>query len=222
MATTTKKKPVKKKVDTSAKVKSAYKEFLLLQGEEPASVFAFAKELKIAESKFYDHFSSFNAIKQEIWNDYIVETLEILNKDDSYNDFTVREKLLSFYYTFLELLKRDRSFVTLCFNGVRKTDVYPEFLKQFKKTFEGFGQQLVNEGVESGEIQERPIIGKKYNEALWLQLLFVINFWLRDNSKKFEGTDAAVEKAVTLSFDLMGPGPLDSMIDFAKFLYHNR
>jgi len=55
-----------------------------------------------------------------------------------------------------------------------------------------------------------------------LQFLFVLNFWLNDDSAQFEKTDAAIEKAVHLSFDLMGKGPLDTMVDFAKFLYQNK
>jgi len=55
-----------------------------------------------------------------------------------------------------------------------------------------------------------------------LQLLFVIGFWIKDDSIAFEKTDAAIEKAVNLSFDLMGKGPLDAMLDFGKFLYQNK
>jgi len=49
-----------------------------------------------------------------------------------------------------------------------------------------------------------------------------MNFWKNDDSKSFENTDAAVEKSVNLSLDLIEKGPLDSMLDFAKFLYQNK
>ncbi|MTI20819.1 TetR/AcrR family transcriptional regulator, partial [Fulvivirga sp. RKSG066] len=210
------------KVDSEAKIREAYKEHVLMHGEDPASVYAFTKNLKIEESTFYNYFSSFEAVNQAIWADFMMKTLEVLNKDKSYQEFMVREKLLSFYYTLLEVLKSDRSFVMLSFKDIKKTELSPSFLKVFKEHFHEYASSLIDEGVENSEVQDRPVIGKKYHEALWLQLLFVINFWLKDTSKQFEKTDAAVEKAVSLSFDLMGPGPLDSMIDFAKFLYHNR
>ncbi|MBC8081800.1 MAG: TetR/AcrR family transcriptional regulator, partial [Hymenobacter sp.] len=38
----------------------------------------------------------------------------------------------------------------------------------------------------------------------------------------FERTDAAVEKAVTLSFDLVGRNTLDSATDFVRFLLRRR
>lgn len=221
MATTAKKKTTKK-VNLASKIKGAYEEHILLHGKEPNSVFAFCKALKITEKSFYDYYSSFESIKKGIWSGYIEETIEVLHKDQNYTDFSAREKLLSFYYTLLEVLKTDRSYVVMCFRHIKKTDIQPTFLSDFKEHFETFSSNLIDEGMESNEVQDRPVIGKRYHEALWLQLMFVISFWIKDTSQKFERTDAAVEKAVSLSFDLMGPGPLDSMIDFAKFLYHNR
>ena len=45
---------------------------------------------------------------------------------------------------------------------------------------------------------------------------------MRDESLNFERTDAAVEKAVTLSFDLVGRNTFDSALDFGRFLLHKR
>ncbi|MFN9518224.1 MAG: TetR/AcrR family transcriptional regulator, partial [Bacteroidota bacterium] len=58
--------------------------------------------------------------------------------------------------------------------------------------------------------------------ALWANLLFVMGFWLKDSSNAFEKTDEAIERSVNLAFDLMGRSPLDSMIEFGKFLFQNR
>jgi hypothetical protein len=70
-------------------------------------------------------------------------------------------------------------------------------------------------------MKKRPYISDKYDEALWIQFLFVVYFWIKDDSPGFEKTDAAIEKAVKLSSELMGEGPVDSFIDLAKFLYQN-
>jgi hypothetical protein len=59
-------------------------------------------------------------------------------------------------------------------------------------------------------------------EGLWIQTLFILQFWANDDSKEFEKTDAAIEKAVNVAYDLMGKSPLDSMFDFAKFIFQNR
>ena len=78
------------------------------------------------------------------------------------------------------------------------------------------------EGKETQEIANRPVISDRYDEALWIQVLFVLKYWLDDNSPRFEKTDAAIEKSVNLAFDLMGKSALDSFLDFAKFLYQNK
>jgi hypothetical protein len=55
-----------------------------------------------------------------------------------------------------------------------------------------------------------------------MQLAFLLMFWRDDNSPAFEQTDAAIEKSVNLAFDLIGKGAIDSMLDFAKFLYQSK
>ena len=45
-----------------------------------------------------------------------------------------------------------------------------------------------------------------------------MGFFAKDDTVNFERTDAAVEKAVTLSFDLVGRNTLDSAFDFVRFL----
>ena len=54
-----------------------------------------------------------------------------------------------------------------------------------------------------------------------MHLLFILKFWSNDESPNFEKTDAAIEKSVTLAFDLIGKGILDNALDFGKFLYQN-
>lgn len=213
----------KKTIDQGKAFEKAYKDYVLNHGVEPPSVYKFASDLGVEEPIFYEYFSSFSNIKSQLWQGYIHNTISTLKKDKSYADYTVREKLLAFYYTLIEALKQDRSFVVHCLQGLKKTDITPDFLKKFKDQFNDYANELIGQGIENQEIKDRPVIGKRYHDAMWLQLLFVLNFWAKDTSHKFESTDAAVEKAVNLSFDLLGPGPLDTIVDFAKFLYqHSR
>jgi len=47
----------------------------------------------------------------------------------------------------------------------------------------------------------------------------VLRYWIKDDSERFEMTDAAIEKAVNLSFQLISSGTLDSILDFGKFVF---
>jgi hypothetical protein len=98
----------------------------------------------------------------------------------------------------------------------------PAGLDKVKEHFVNYAKDLVNKGVETGEIAQRPIVTDRYADALWLQWVFVVQFWLKDETKDFERTDAAIEKAVNLSMDLMGRNTLDSAFDFAKFLINSK
>ncbi|GAA0894629.1 hypothetical protein GCM10009122_43100 [Fulvivirga kasyanovii] len=218
----TKKRSTKAKAEPSSKIAEAYREYVLLNGSQPPSVFQFMKNLKMKEEVFYEHYGSFENLEKDIWRGYIAETVSVLHNDDNYAAYSSREKLLAFYYTLVEVLKKDRSYVTYSFKHVKRPELTPAFLKGFKADFIDYAQGILNEGLDTDEIVKRPLISERYKDGLWLQLMFVLNFWLKDDSKGFSNTDAAIEKSVNLSFELMGRGPLDTMVDFAKFLYNNR
>ncbi len=178
--------------------------------------------LKMKESDFYEYFGSFKALERAVWTDYLRITVNTLRSDDAYMTFSSREKLLSFYYTLMEVLKNDRSFVSLTLDWPSKNEVTPSVLRGFKEEFQDFVQEIINEGRETEEIKDRRYISDRYKDGLWVQTMFILNFWMKDDSEGFVKTDAAIEKAVNLSYELMGAGPLDKLFDFAKFLYQNR
>lgn len=203
-------------------IKEAYIRHYLEDGGEPASVYKLAAALGISESVFYDHFGSFQGLERAIWSDYMDEALEILEKDAGYESFNVREKLLSFYFTHIQQMRNHRSFILGQFKHVKPGPDLPAFLRDYQSRFTSYAQALIKEGIESGEIADRKYLSDQYYRGFWVQLLFVLKFWVDDDSPGFAKTDAAIEKAVNLSFDLIGRGPFESMIDFAKFVVQNR
>jgi len=227
MENTKTKKKAQSDTDKASKIREAYIDYVLEQGAEPPSVYQFMKKLRMKEATFYEHFNSFTGLQKEIWRGYFLETLQRIQSDEVYPTYSVREKLLAFYYTWIELLKANRSYVMYCLKTITplERDLARNkgaFLGGFKQAFLDYANELLAEGKERNEIVERPLISKVYDEGLWRQLLFVLNFWVRDDSQGFEQTDAAIEKSANLSFELMGRGPLDLMLDFGKFLYQNR
>src|SRR6056297_2204051 len=83
-------------------------------------------------------------------------------------------------------------------------------------------REVIAEGMEGGEIKDRKYLSERYDKALWVQLVFVVDYWCNDTSKDFENSDAAIEKAVTLSFQLLGESARDNALDFAKFIWQSR
>ena len=215
-------KSAKSKASQEKKIKEAYVAYVLEHGQQPASIFKFVKELKIKEELFYEEFNSFENVEKEIWADLIRETLEAIQSEEVFDEYSAREKLLAFYYTLIEMMKKQRSFILQSVPEQGKPELTPYFLQTFKTHFKEFIAEILLEAKETEEVMSRPYISDRYDEGIWLQFLFVLRFWIKDDSKGFEKTDAAIEKAVNLSFDLMGRGPLDAMVDFAKFIFQNR
>lgn len=206
---------------TKEKLQLQFMEYLLLHEKTPTSVFAFTRSLKIKESDFYDHYNSFKALEGDIWKSWFEETMAVLHEDDAYLQYSVREKVLAFYYTWLEVLSKNRSFVLMKFSLTKDTDLNPDFLVALKDAFKPFVNDLLLEGKDTMEVADRPF-SKQYDKGFWMQFMFVTRFWINDDSNGFEQTDAAIEKAVNFSFDLVSKGPLDSFLDLAKFLYQTK
>lgn len=207
------------------KIRQGYIDYILEHNQIPGSVYALCKSIDMKEEDFYEHYTSINVIESDIWKSFFDVTIDRIEKEEVYSTYTVREKAVAFYYTWIEELKSNRSFILTVYRtkkerGIRLEDF--KVLKEFKQTFQDYMTNLVNEGLESGEIAERPYITAQYAKALWVQTLTILRFWIKDTSKGFEKTDIFIEKSANLGFDLMGKTPLDSAFDFVKFAFQNR
>ena len=63
------------------------------------------------EINFYQHFANFEVLEQSIFKAFFDNAHDILTKSEDYLSFAYRDKLLSFYYTFFEILTANRSYV---------------------------------------------------------------------------------------------------------------
>ncbi len=224
MATKTSSKTTrtKKKVDLRQKIMEQYQEYRLLNGHDPASVFAFCKQLEITEAEFYKHFNNFSQVSTAFWTDLFQNNIQRLESTAEYEEFSVREKLLSFYYSFFENLKNHRSYamLTLKSQGFSLKREGND-LGLLKKHYKQWAKQLITEGKMKEEIAGRSKLSDNYDSLFWYQFMFLLDFWRKDGSTDFERTDEAIEKVVNLSFDLIEKNALDSAFDFGKFIFQN-
>ncbi|GAA4047535.1 hypothetical protein GCM10022409_37250 [Hymenobacter glaciei] len=202
------------------RIKQAYLDFVRNEGHPPQSVFKLTQQLGLAEAEFYKHYPNFDAIDREIWADYGRQAREAAAAEPVWEGYGSREKLLAFYYTLLEILKNNRSYALMSLRrSLRRIPALsPRVLDDFRQDFEYFVGDLLSAGRVSGEISNRPLLQEGYPRFFWQQALFVLGYFAKDDTVNFERTDAAVEKAVTLSFDLVGRNTLDSAVDFVRFL----
>ena len=202
-------------------IKKAYIDYVLTHGESPKSVYNFTKKLKMPEAEFYEMYGSFNAIEKAIWEELTLAALAQIREQEVWGQYSSREKMLSFFYSYLELLKTKRSFIKYTLKKHPKRITTPSVLSDAKSVFLSFSEDVINEGLDSGELTDRKFFSKRYKDALWVQFGFIVNFWLDDDSKDFEKSDEAIEKGINVSFDLFQRSPIDNLFEYGKFLTRN-
>lgn len=219
---TSKKSTTKTKKTTRDAIVSAYMDYVLMTETYPKSVYKFCKEHKFEEQEFYEHFASFKNLETSIWSDFYSLTITLLHKSEDYQQYANREKLLTFYYTFFEMLTANRSYVLMVLSKYEMPLKNLEQLKQLRHDVKEFAKGLIsdaNEGKKIKALQKNEMV---FSEATWVQLLFLMKFWKEDNSPGFEKTDMAIEKSVNTVFDVFDNTPLESIIDLGKFLWQNK
>src|SRR5690606_964335 len=206
---------------TPLSIQQTYIDYDFTNNEPPKSLYNITKKLKITEAEFYNLFASFTAIEKSIWSDLTLTAITQVKAQDVWLAYSSREKILSFFYSYVELLKTQRSFIIYSLNQHKGKLSTPEVLSDVKPLFNSFTEDIINEGLESGELAERKFLSKRYKDALWLQFAFIINFWKDDDSAGFEKTDEAIEKGINVAFDLFQRSSLDNLFEYGKFLSRN-
>jgi hypothetical protein len=206
---------------TAEELQNAYVDYVLTHGAKPTSVYIFAKNNNLSEEEFYNFFGSFEGIEESIWTDLTSKALIAVQSQEIWEQYTSREKTLAFFYGFIELLKSRRSFALYTLKNSKGSIGTPMVLKGSKNLFEAFASIIIEQGLETRELADRRFLSKRYKDALWVQFAFIINFWSKDNSAGFEKTDEAIEKGINVTFDLFEKSPLDSLIDYGKFMVNN-
>ncbi|TBM98508.1 TetR/AcrR family transcriptional regulator [Hyunsoonleella flava] len=212
----------KKKSITKNNIISWCMDYVLEYDENPKTVFAFAKMNNFDEAKFYEHFSSFEAIEKGIFEAFFTNSINALEKSEDYKIFDARNKLLSFYYTFFENLTANRSYVKHVLDKYKNDLKGLQMLSGLKKHFVHYVSELGIQMLDIKQEQLEKLQDKALKESAWLQLLLTMKFWLDDTSASFEKTDIFIEKSVNTTFDVLDIAPVKSVLDLGKFLFKEK
>ena len=199
-----------------------YMNYVLMHNRHPNTVFSFTKDINIEEQKFYEFFTSFDSLEQSIFKIFFDNAHSILEKSDDYLMFDARNKLLSFYYTFFEILTANRSYVLHALGDNINSFKSLKTLVHLKNRFTNYIDYLNINTFDFKQDQLTRLQKKSLKESAWLQLLVTIKFWIDDTSPSFEKTDLFIEKSVKVSFDLLDTAPLKSIMDLGKFIYKEK
>lgn len=199
-----------------------YMDYYLERGEAPTSVYQFAKINNFEEGEFYKSFGSFEAIENQVFKAFFDQTMTLLGKSEEYKTFDPRNKLLSFYYTFFEIMTANRSFVLTILKKNESSLKSLKVLADLRTSFLQYIEELEIETIDLKEEKLEKIKKRSVEETSWTQLLLTIKFWMDDSSAGFEKTDMFIEKSINTGFDLLDVKPLKSIFDLGKFLFNEK
>ena len=207
---------------TADKITELYMHYCLENNKKPESVYLFCKQNGIVEKEFYKFFSSIESIEKSVFVSFHKLAVHLIGLSGDVNLLGFRDKLLTYYYTYFEILTANRSYVVFALkedknrlNGVMKLkELRAHFKKYIAEVSEGYLK------VKSERIRKAQ--QDALEEGGWLQFLVTLKFWLDDESLGFEKTDLFIEKSIRATFDLIDTTPLESVIDFGKFLIKER
>jgi hypothetical protein len=197
-------------------------DFVLEKNEEPKNVYSFCKEHKIEESDFYTFFGSIEALKQQVWVEFFENAVSTIQKEESYESYSDKNKLLTLYFTLFEILTLNRSYVLFTFKENKEGLKNIKSLKHFRKHFKDYISEIIDS--ENSDVNEKlaKVTKPIFSEGAWIQFLFLLKFWMDDTSKSFEKTDVLIEKSVNTVVDLLNTKPLESLFDLGKFLWKEK
>lgn len=213
---------IKKSTITKEKIVSMYMNYTLENNEKPKSVYHFAKTNNFSEAEFYNFFGTMESVEKEIFKMFLEKTVELLQKDPNYESYDMKSKILSFYFTFFELLSVNRSYVILTLTQHQNELKNLMQLTGLRNSFKNYVAAIISDEYRIKQEKFQNFQEKAIQETAWIQFLLTLKFWMEDSSPAFEKTDIYIEKSVKVTFELLNTAPIDSLIDFGKFLFKEK
>jgi Tetracyclin repressor-like, C-terminal domain len=212
----------KKTPNTKDKIVSLYMNYRLENADRPKSVYLFAKENGFTETEFYTFFGTIESIEKEIFKMFFDKTKELIEKDSAFENYDMKTKTLSFYFTFFEMMAANRSYVQLTLKEHKNQLKNLMQLSCMRVEFKNFIGEIFTDDLRIQYEKFHNVQERALKESAWIQFLMILKFWLEDASPAFEKTDIFIEKSVKASFELMNMAPIESLIDFGKFLFKEK
>ena len=212
----------KNKIITKDDIVSKYMNDVLEKGEKPKSVYLFAKHNHFTEAEFYTFFGTLESLEKEIFRLFFENTVNLLHQHEDYPQYDMKNKMLSFYFTFFEILTANRSYVLQSLKLDRNPLKNLVQLTSLRDSFKEYVSEILTDDYRLEQEKLQKYQEKAIQESAWLQLMMTIKFWMDDSSAAFEKTDIFIEKSVNASFELMNVKPLNHLIDFGKFLFKEK
>ena len=120
------------------------------------------------------------------------------------------------------MLTANRSYVLFALDESKDMMKNMVQLKDLRTHIKKYTSSLIEERNDAQQLKLLKHPSKIFSEGAWLQTLFILKYWMDDRSPSFEKTDLVIEKSVRAIFDVFETTPLESLVDFGKFMWKEK
>ncbi|ANQ48779.1 hypothetical protein MY04_1403 [Flammeovirga sp. MY04] len=204
------------------KIEISYINYISSNSKRPNNINELIKsqEIEVDDSINLTNYSLIT-LENNIWNNTIHKAYHNASTDPNFGEYSIREKLLSFFFNYTVCLNQYDKFFTFSSNihSLFELKEINDRRENIVDTISPYFNQLIQEGLSSGEIEDRVFVQDYYINVMLTQFFLITKYWTEDSSNEKENTDEAVEKSVHLIMDLIGPNFADSAFQLAKFIF---
>ncbi|MAO63374.1 MAG: hypothetical protein CL666_00080 [Balneola sp.] len=181
--------------------------------EDKFSIPNLTKETGKTASEIYTLFPNKNSILKFYYPSLVIRYRAMISEIEDFESYSISEKLSNFAFTLFDMMSERREFVEDTFekyewNCSSKSDFQQEIKDLFKEFFTTDGNIATSAGF---------FIGDLFYASLKTQFLFLIKFWLEDESEEQERTFALTDKITGFIEELVYSKIADKGFDLAKY-----
>jgi hypothetical protein len=167
-------------------------------------------------SEIYSVFPNKNAILRFYYPSLVIRYRAMISEIPDFDSYSISEKLSNFAFTLFDMMEQDRKFVEETFDKFEwKCTTKSEFQNQIRSLFRDFFTSDGNIATSAGFF-----IGDWFYASLKTQFLFLIKFWLEDESNGQERTFALTDKITGFIEELAYSKIIDKGFDLAKYSFN--
>jgi len=164
-------------------------------------------------SEIYTLFPNKKSILKFYYPSLVIRYRAMISEIDGFESYSISEKLSNFAFTLFDMMDERREFVDDTFmkyewNCTSKSEFQQEIKDLFKEFFTTDGNIATSAGF---------FLGYWFYASLKTQYLFLIKFWMEDDSEGRERTFALTDKITGFIEELVYSKIVDKGFDLAKY-----
>ncbi|MDZ7808248.1 MAG: hypothetical protein U5K71_14195 [Gracilimonas sp.] len=164
-------------------------------------------------SEIYTLFPNKNAILKFYYPSLVIRYQAMIGEIEDFDSYSISEKLSNFAFTLFDMMEERREFVEDTFWKYEwKCTSKSEFQQEIKSLFKDFFTTDGNIATSAGFF-----LGEWFYASLKTQFMFLIKFWLEDDSEGRERTFALTDKITGFIEELVYSKIADKGFDLAKY-----